>query len=259
MRAKPLLLLGVAAALASVPSLSGHHAASADTLPYRMLVPGIAVDAGAPGVVTAGHVSARNDGGLVVTGDVTNGTSGPVANVQLRVRATVAGQPVTRTTSAILNHIAAGATSPFSVSFALPGDAARGVSVEVISYEAAATAPAAAFSFAGPFPFQVGPPDPKTGKIPYSTVLEQLHGQVTNQSGRPLQSMDIVVAIYDGDGAVAWVGNGADLQVPFEVAGGVQQLEDGQTGTFIVGLPIGLLGSIPGHATIRGFLNASVQ
>lgn len=258
MRAKTMLTLGAAAALAGSMTLSHREPAAADTLPYRMLVPGIAVDAGSTGVLSAGHLSATNDGGLVVTGDVTNGTSGAVSNVRLLVHATVGGQAVTRETTALVARIAPGAVSPFSARFSLPGETA-GVTVEVLGFESAGAAPAATFAFAGPYGFQIGPPDPKTGVIPYLTVLEQLRGQVTNRTGRPLQSIDIVVAIYDGSGNVAWVGGGAELQVPFEVAGGVQQLEDGQTGTFIVGVPIGLLGSISGHATIRGFVNASIQ
>lgn len=258
MRAKTVLTLGAIAALAGGVAFGHRPEASADALPYRMLIPGLAVDAGATGIVSAGHVSAHNDGGLVVTGDVTNGTNGVVSNVRVRVHATSGGQPVTRETTALVTRIAPGGASPFSVRFSLPGET-TGLSVEVLGFDSATTAPAATFAFAGPYGFQIGPPDPKTGVIPYSTILEQLRGRITNQSGRPLQSIDIVVAIYDGDGNVAWVGNGADLQVPFEVAGGIQQLEDAHTGTFIVGLPVGLLGSVPGHPTIRGFVNASIQ
>lgn len=258
MRAKTMLTLGVAASLAAGMTLSHRDPVSADTLPYRMLVPGIAVDAESTGVVSAGHLSATNDGGLVVTGDVTNGTSGTVSHVRLLVHASIGGQAVTRETTALVDRIAPGAVSPFSARFSLPGEPS-GISVEVLGFDSAGAAPASTFAFAGPYGFQIGPPDPKTGVIPYSTVLEQLRGQITNQSGRPLQAIDIIVAIYDGNGNVAWVGSGADLQVPFEVAGGVQQLEDGQTGTFIVGVPIGLLGSISGHTTIRGFVNASIQ
>lgn len=262
MRAKSLLTLGVAAAVLATTSAGHQTSASADVLPYRLALPGIAVDSGgsaSTGSVIAGHVSARNDGGLVVTGDVTNATTGVVSNVRLLVHATVGGQAVTRETTAAVTRIAPNGISPFSARFALPGDAASGVSVDVLGFESAPAAPAATFSFAGPYPFQIGPPDPKTGVIPYSKVLEQLRGQITNTSGRPLRAIDIVVALYDGDGNVAWVGSGAELQVPFEVAGGIQQLEAGQTGTFIVGIPIGLLGSIAGHTTIQGFVNAEIQ
>lgn len=259
MRAKTIVALGLAAAVSGGVTIRWHSPAAADTLPHRLAVPGLAVDAGPAPVVSAGHISARNDGGLVVTGDVTNGSGVAVASVRLLVHATVAGQPLTRETTALVSRLAPGGVSPFSVRFALPGETATGLNVEVLAYDQTDAVPTASFAFSGPYPFQVGPPDPKTGTIPYSTILEQLRGQVTNQSSRPLQSIDIVVAMYDGDGNVAWVGNGAELQVPFEVAGGVQQLEDGQTGTFIVGIPIGLLGSISGHATIRGFLNASIQ
>ncbi len=258
MRAKVVFALGLAASLAGGLATFRDESATAGVLPYRMSIPGIAVDSGETGPVTAGHVSARNDGSLVVTGDVTNGTSVPISNVQLLVHATVGGQAVTRSASALVTRIAPGSTSPFNVTFALPGDL-TGITVEVVGFDRSYEAPAATFAFAGPYPFQVGPPDPKTGKIPYSTVLEQLKGQVTNRSGRPISAIDIVVAIYDGSGNVAWVGTGAELQVPFEVPGGIQQLEDGQTGTFIVGLPIGLLNSVPGQSSIRGFLNADLQ
>ncbi len=262
MRGKVLLSLGVASVIAAngLVAREGAGQARAADLQFRMVVPGLALDSGTAAGVTAGHVSLRNDGGLVVTGDVTNGSSSVVSHVQLLVHATVGGVATTRQTSALVNSLKPGATAPFRVQFALPGDIAAGATVEVLGFETTALAPASgAFTFAGPYPFQVGPPDPKTGVIPYSSTIEELRGQVTNTGSRPLRAIEVLVAIYDGAGNVAWVGSGNDLQVPFEVAGVPQQLEVGQTGTFIVGIPIGLLASVPGHVTFQGFLNASVQ
>ena len=48
--------------------------------------------------------------------------------------------------------------------------------------------------------------------------LNNSKGTVTNTSAATLTDIELVVAIYDGSGNVAWVGVGADLEVPFPVA-----------------------------------------
>jgi hypothetical protein len=260
MHGKLFTLAGVVA-LAGASSALGAQSATADGLAYRLIVPGLAFDSGpvATAAVQAGHLSSTNDGGLVVTGDVSNTSLNSITNVHVRVSAVVGDSTVTRETTTLVDAIGPGGRAPFRVVFALPGDTSGPVTAEVVSFDTVAAAPSATFAFAGPYPFQVGPPDAKTGAIPYSTVLDQLRGQVTNTSGQTLSGIGIVVAIYDGIGNVAWVGNGAELQAPFQEAGDEPVLLAGQTGSFIVGLPKGLLNTVPGQATFAGFVNATLD
>lgn len=262
MRGRVTFILFGLASVATVMTALERPGAEAENLPFRMVVPGIAVDAGnaSPSAVRAGHVSLRNDAGLVVTGDVTNGTSTIVSAVRLKVTVVVDGTTITRETTALIDSLAPLGVSPFRVIFPVQGAVSGPAVIEVLGFEVESTAaPSASFAFAGPYPFQIGPPDPKTGVIPYSKTLEQLKGTVTNTSGATMTDVGMIIAIYDGSGSVAWVGVGADLQVPFPVVGQVQQLPAGQSGTFIVGLPIGLLNSIEGHSTIVGFINATLN
>jgi hypothetical protein len=260
MRGKVLFTLTGVISLAAVGSTAlDRSSANADAFPYRLVVPGLAAEStSAPlSSVSAGHLSARNDGGFVVTGDVTNHSLGTITNVTVEVTATVGGVQTIRETTALVDAIAPGSTAPFRMVFALPGDESRPVIATVTGFDTTGPGPSATFAFSGPYPFQVGPPDPKAGVIPYSTVLEQLHAQFTNTSGRALTDIATVVAIYDGDGNVVWVGTGADLHVPFEQANVPQRLEAGQSGTFVVGIPIGFLNTIPGQITFAGFVNAT--
>ncbi|MEO8540448.1 MAG: hypothetical protein ABI577_11965 [bacterium] len=238
-----------------------ERTANASDLPFRMILPGVASDAeAAPNAsLVAAHIAATNDGGLVVTGDVTNYSATPVTNVHVTVSATISGTTATRDTTVLVETLAPGARGPFRAVFALPGDLNAPVAVTLASFEAGASPPSASFSFAGPYPFQIGPPDAKTGVIPYSTVLDQLQAQLTNTTGSVIGEIDIVVAIYDGPGNVVWLGSGAELHVPFEQSGQPQVLAPGQSGSFFVGIPKGLLNGITGHATIVGFVNATIQ
>ena len=118
-------------------------------------------------------------------------------------------------------------------------------------------APSATFAFSGPHPFQIGPPDPKTGVIPYSTTVEELRGTVTNTSSASYGEMGVVVAAYDGLGRVVMVTTGTELSVPFQQAGQPAVLASGSTASFVAAIPIGLLLTFEGEVTIKGFLNAA--
>ncbi len=209
-------------------------------------------------LVTAGHLSQRVDGGLVVSGEVLNGSASNITSVQVTVTLNRNGSTSTKETVSLVTIIPPGGVGPFQVFYAGVTDTGGVISAEVSAFEATAE-PATMVSFAisGPYPFQIGPPDPKTHVIPYSTTLSELRGQVTNTGTSAFAEMDTVVVAYDGQGNVAFVTTGTEPTVPFQVAGETPILQAGQSGSFIAGIPIGLLLQIPGEVTLRGFLNAT--
>lgn len=207
--------------------------------------------------VTAAHLSQRVDGGLVVSGEVVNGTEANITAVEVAVTLDRSGSRTTKGTISLVRVIPPGGVGPFQVFYAGVTDTDGVISAEVTGFETTAE-PAinATFAISGPYPFQIGPPDPKTQVIPYSTTLEQLRAQVTNTGSTALGDMDTVIVAYDGQGNVAFVTTGTEPSVPFQQAGEAPVLVPGQSGSFVAGIPIGLLLEIPGQVTLKGFMNA---
>ena len=163
-----------------------------------------------------------------------------------------------RETESLVKVIEPGSTGPFRVYIAGITDTLGTVTAAVTSVEAASMpAPSATFAFSGPHPFQIGPPDPKTGVIPYSTTVEELRGTVTNTSDTRYGEMGVVVAAYDGLGRVVMVTAASELSVPFQQAGQAAVLLAGNSASFVAAIPIGLLLTFEGEVTIKGFLNAA--
>ena len=163
-----------------------------------------------------------------------------------------------RETESLVKVIEPGSTGPFRVYIAGITDTLGTVTAAVTSVEAASMpAPSAMFTFSGPYPFQIGPPDPKTGVIPYSTTVEELRGTVTNTSSASYEGIAILVAAYDGAGRVVMVTAASELSVPFQQAGQPAVLASGSTASFVAAIPIGLLLTFEGEVTIKGFLNAA--
>lgn len=246
-----------------------HTAEASDStpvsLPFRAFLPGMASDnspSNLPGttLVSAEHLSQRVDGGLVISGEVLNDSPANITGAQVRVTLRRNGVSATKDTVSFVRIIPPGGVGPFQVFFAGVTDTNGTISADVTGF-GPATEPAieAMFAISGPYPFQIGPPDAKSGVIPYSNTLEQLRGLVTNDGGLPLAEMDTVIVAYDGSGNVAFVTTGTEPTVPFQEAGDAAVLPPGQTGSFIAGIPIGLLLKVQGDVTLKGFLNATPE
>jgi len=235
---------------------------SADApLAFRAVVPGLAVDSGPgeqPGQMGVAHLSARVDGGLVVTGEVVNHCCTPITNVRVRIVYTSGGTTLSKDTESLVSTISNGGTGPFRATFIGVTADDGTLRAEVIGFEAAAApAPSASVSVTGAFPFQIGPPDPQTKEIPYSTEVQQLRGTVTNTSSTSLTGMQVVLAAYDGNGNVAFVTTSSLITVPFQATEMDPVLLPGTTGAFIASIPLGRLLEIEGAVTWRGYLNAT--
>ncbi len=244
--------------------LRGPSAAAetAPALAFRAFVPGMAADSSTQpdqaSLVVATHLGQHLEGGLVITGEVVNGGSAAIAAVKVSVSHSANGAVTMRETESLVKVIEPGSTGPFRVY--VPGitDTLGTVTAVVTSMEiSSSSAPSAMFTFSGPYPFQIGPPDPKTGVIPYSTTVEELRCAVTNTSDTSYGEMGVVVAAYDGLGRVVMVTTGSELSVPFQQAGQPAVLASGSTASFVAAIPIGLLLTFEGEVTIKGFLNAA--
>ncbi|MGE3073550.1 MAG: hypothetical protein AB7N24_05610 [Dehalococcoidia bacterium] len=262
-------MLGIAVLVICSAALATNQNADAATavapdLPFHAFVPAMAADdapsvATETGSVAAEHLSQRIDGGLVVSGEVVNNTGANITSVEVALTLEHNGTAMTKETVSLVRVIPPGGVGPFQVFYAGVTDTGGTISAEVTSYETtSAPVVEATFAITGPYPFQVGPPDPKTQVIPYSTTLEQLRAQVTNTGSEALREMDTVIVAYDGQGNVAFVTTGTEPTVPFQAAGEAAVLQPGATGSFVAGIPIGLLLQIPGQVTLKGFMNATV-
>jgi hypothetical protein len=257
-----LFASGLAGVLAAAVAIAPASADGAPNLQFRAVVPGLVADATAPvsadaSLVVAEHMTQRYESGLVVSGEVLNGTSQPIASVVVHIRVAKDGQTYDKVTETQLAVINPGGVGPFQTTVTGISSTDGTLTATIDSFAISdLSAPSAKFAISGPYPFQVGPPDPKTGEIPYSTVLEQLHGTVTNTGPLPIGDLEVVLVAYDVDGNVAYVTTGPRPQVPFQEAGDTNPvLQPQYTATFVAGIPIGLLNSLPGHVTWAGYLN----
>jgi hypothetical protein len=260
----PTALLAATCLIAAFPrGEAGAGAEVANRLPYRAVLPatssdGPALSTPADGQVVVGHLGQRLDGGLVVAGEFINNSDSPVTAVKGELALTVGGREVRQPVESLIRTIQPGETAPFQVLVPSVTTLASQLSGVVLSFVTAVSQPAmpASFGINGPYPFQTGPPDPKTGVIPYSATVEQFRGTVTNRSEAPLHRLEVVVAAYDAAGNVLVVATTPSLSVPFASSTEDPTLAPGTTAEFVVGLPLGLTLRTPGSVTFKGFLNA---
>ena len=264
MNAKPCMAMVLALGFAISAAEGGPSGTAAieTTAPaFRAVIPGVAVDSAIgheDRAVFAAHLSGRVDGGLVVTGEVVNDGVTPITHVRVRVMYTSGAETLSKDTESLVAVISSDATGPFRVTFTGVSTFQGTLSAEVIGFEATADpGPSAKVTVTETTPFQIGPPDPVTRVIPYSTEVEKIRGTVTNTSNAPVTSMEVVLALYDGSGNVVFVTTSSMLQVPFQGTEENPVLLPGSTATFVAAIPKGRLLETGGTATWRGYLNAT--
>lgn len=267
-----LSLLGLLLACAGVVSPALVNADSSQPArPFHAFVPAIAADQASPDpapallplVVTQG-VTTSAVNGFWAYGEVHNGLDHAISDVMVAATFTAApgSTPVTRTFQTRVHDIGPGGNGLFRISFSGPTSASTQLQTEVSSYRDAtgpAVTDAVTTTFSAPTPQEFVISDPVTHKtrIVVSTDTYILNGTLTNHTDHALTALEVVVAVYDGDGNVAIVSLSSAISVMYADPAVPAVLNPGQGGTYTVPLSIPAYLGIHGSPRIVGYVNAT--
>ena len=267
-----LSLLGLLLTCAAVVSPALVNADSIQAArPFRTTLPAIAADSVSPApapalspLVATQGVTTSAVNGFVAYGEVHNGLDHTITDVMVTATFTAApgSAPVTRTFQTRVHEIGPGGNGLFRISFSGPTTASTQLQTVVSGYRDA-TAPAVtdavSTTFSAPTPQEFVVSDPVTHKsrVVVSTDTYILSGTLTNHTDHALTNLEVVVAVYDGDGNVAIVSLSSAISTAYGDPAVPAVLNPGQGGTYTVPLSIPAYLGIPGSPRIAGYVNAT--